>query len=117
MTNRHATLTIPKVYGEEGFNVIRQALIEYCEKSGKPIDLAFGYQWDDSVMLLKDDNLTDEEFQICDTALKTINHYLNKPNTDPWKAVQEAQEEWAENWAEAERLLRDYLDEQNQKRT
>ncbi len=101
------SLTIPNRWGQEGFNVIRTGIMEYCEKVGTPVDLGYAFQWDNSVMLIRDGEGLDElSYTNCNIALQKIYHFLFKWD-DPWKAVKEARDEWEKELAEAERAMRE----------
>lgn len=96
------------MWGQEGFNVIRTAIIEYCERVGTPIDIGYAFQWDNSVMLIRDgDGLDEIRYTNCNTALQMIYHYLCQ-GSDPWKAVKQAKDEWDKDFAETERAMREY---------
>ena len=102
-----ADLTLQNKWGDKGFNVIREALLDYCKDAGTPIaDLGYAFQWDTAVPLIKNsENLTNDQFRNCDTALKNITDYLYAGD-DPWKAVANARKDWDE---EKERVRKEVL--------
>ena len=69
-----ADLTLPNRWGEQGFNVIREALIDYCKEAGTPIkNLGYAFQWDTAVPLVQhSEDMNDDQFRNCETALKMI---------------------------------------------
>src|SRR5258708_40050886 len=108
-----ASLTLPNKWGEEGFNVIRNALIEYCAEAGTPVDLGYAFQWDTSVPLIRHaEGMTDDEFRNCDTALSNIVDYLHQ-GMDPWAAVTAAKKDWARERQRVADLLRQSDDEKS----
>jgi hypothetical protein len=106
------SLTIPNVWGDEGFNVIREGIMQYCERVKTPIDLGYAFQWDNSVMLIRDSEGLDElTYANCNFALNSIYHYLCQ-GSDPWKAVKQAKEEWEKDLANSESAMSKLLDDQ-----
>jgi hypothetical protein len=99
-----AYLTLPNKWGEEGFNVIRKALIEYCRQVHPEFDLGYAFQWDTGTPLIKDsEGLSDDEYRDCSTALAMITNYLHQ-GMDPWQAVASAKLEWQTEKETIERL-------------
>jgi len=104
-------LTLPNKWGEEGFNAIRKALIDYCGEAGTPVDLGHAFQWDTGTPLLKhSEDMTDDQYRNSDTALQVITDYMNA-GCDPWQAVAKARQQWD---AEKERVRKEVLPDLDQ---
>jgi hypothetical protein len=74
-----ADLTLPNRWGEEGFNVIRNAIMDYCRPVHPNFDLGYAFQWDTGTPLIKNaEGLSDAEYINASTALAMITDYLNR---------------------------------------